>query len=403
MDADDFFLDLFGGNEQMGVVLGKAAHAHQAVERAGQFVAVHNTEFAHAQRQLAIAPGFALVNQYAARAVHGLEAIGLVVNGRGVDILLVVVPVAGFLPQMLVEHDGRAAFHITVFPVQLAPEAFQFVAQHHALGEEEGEARAFVENVEQVQLAAQLAVIALFGLFQTLHIGVQLFAAYKRRAVNALEHLVFFIAAPIRAGDGHAFEGLDAAGGGQVRPGAQVGKAFLFIEGNDAVFGKVVDQFHLIGFVFHELQGFLAGQLKAFEFGIFLDDARHFLFHVLEELGRGGLVHIKIVVKTVVDGRADGQLRLGAKRLHGLRQHVAGGMAQRPAAVGIVKGEDFQFAVLSQRLHQRNKFAVEARHQGALFYVLGQLFQHVQGADARRKFHFLTVYDQLHFPTSRKK
>ncbi len=188
-----------------------------------------------------------------------------------------------------------------------------------------------------------------------------------------------------------------------MRPGAQVGKALLLVEGDHAVLGKVVDQLHLVGLVLDKLQRLGAGKLEPLQFGVLLDDAAHFLFHVLEKLGREGLVHVEVVVKAVVDGRADGQPRLRPQRLHRLRQHMAGGVPQRPAAVGVVKCEDLKLAVLRQRLHQRDEIAVQPRHQRALFYVLGQLFQHVQRACARFDFQCLTVYDQLHLPTSRKK
>ena len=38
----------------MRVVLREAAHAEQAVQRAGELVAVHKAQLAHAQRQIAV-------------------------------------------------------------------------------------------------------------------------------------------------------------------------------------------------------------------------------------------------------------------------------------------------------------------------------------------------------------
>ena len=44
------------GAEDVRVVLGEAAHAHQPVQRAGRLVAVHDAELGHAIGQLAIGP-----------------------------------------------------------------------------------------------------------------------------------------------------------------------------------------------------------------------------------------------------------------------------------------------------------------------------------------------------------
>ena len=98
-DALDLVLDLVRGHEDVGVVLREAAHAHQTVQRAGQLVTVHQTQLAAAHGQVAVGPRLALVDQNAAGAVHGLDGEVHVVDHGGVHVLLVVIPVAGALPQ----------------------------------------------------------------------------------------------------------------------------------------------------------------------------------------------------------------------------------------------------------------------------------------------------------------
>ena len=56
-----------------------------------------------------------------------------------------------------------------------------------------------------------------------------------------------------------------------------------------------------------------------------------------EHLGRERLGAVKIVIETVLDGRADGQLHLGVQALHGLGENVAGGVT-----VGILVGLVFK-------------------------------------------------------------
>ena len=52
--ALDLVLDLIGRHEDVRIVLREAADAEQAVQGAGQFMAVHDAEFADTQRQVAV-------------------------------------------------------------------------------------------------------------------------------------------------------------------------------------------------------------------------------------------------------------------------------------------------------------------------------------------------------------
>ena len=155
----------------MGVVLGEAADAEQAVQRAGHLVAVDQAQLRHAQGQVAVGMGLALINQHAAGAVHGLNGVILAVDDGGVHVVLVVIPVAAAVPELLVEDDGRGDLHIAVALVALPPIVQQGVFQHHALGQEEREARALLGHHEQAQFLAQLAVVAALGLLNALQIA----------------------------------------------------------------------------------------------------------------------------------------------------------------------------------------------------------------------------------------
>ena len=71
--ADDLVLDLFVGAEQVGVVLGEAAHPGHAAELAGFLPAVDGAELGEADRQVAVAVVVAGVDLDVVRAVHRLE------------------------------------------------------------------------------------------------------------------------------------------------------------------------------------------------------------------------------------------------------------------------------------------------------------------------------------------
>ena len=82
----------------------------------------------------------------------------------------------------------------------------------------------FFLQVEQVHLAAQLAVVALGGFLQPQQMRVELLLVQPGGAIDAAEHGVLLIAAPIGARNPRQLEGLwvQVAGGGQVRPAAHV-------------------------------------------------------------------------------------------------------------------------------------------------------------------------------------
>ena len=150
----DLVGDLLPGHEDVRVVLGEAAHPEQAVERALELVPVHNAQLAHAHGQLTVAVGLAAVDHHAAGAVHGLDAVVLIVDLGGVHVVLVVIPVAAGLPQVAVHDQGRGDLHIARLAVDLTPVVDQGVLEGHALGQEEGEAGALVAEHEQAHFLA---------------------------------------------------------------------------------------------------------------------------------------------------------------------------------------------------------------------------------------------------------
>ena len=66
---------LLFGAEDVGVVLGEAAHAGHAVQLARLLEAIHRAELGQPQRQVAVAPRLRLVDRDVVRAVHRLEQV----------------------------------------------------------------------------------------------------------------------------------------------------------------------------------------------------------------------------------------------------------------------------------------------------------------------------------------
>ena len=92
-------------------------------------------------------------------------------------------------------------------------------------------------DVEEVELAAELAVIALLGLLEHAQVALQLVLGRPGGAVDALQHLVAMVAAPVRAGDLHQLEVLQLARARHVRPAAQVLEGAFAVE-RDVLAGR---------------------------------------------------------------------------------------------------------------------------------------------------------------------
>ena len=80
-------------------------------------------------------------------------------------------------------------------------------------------------------------MVALDGLLALFEVGVQLFLLRESDAVDALEHLAVRVAAPVGSVAGGQLDAvaLDAAGGVEVRTGAEVGELALLVEADDGI------------------------------------------------------------------------------------------------------------------------------------------------------------------------
>ena len=65
-------------------------------------------------------------------------------------------------------------------------------------------------------------MVPLLGFFQPFEVGFQFFFGLPRRAVDALQLLALFIAAPVSAGDAQQFEMPDVPGGFHMAAAAEV-------------------------------------------------------------------------------------------------------------------------------------------------------------------------------------
>ena len=354
--------------EDMRVVLGKAAHAHQPVQRAGRFVAMNIAEFRKLYRQIAVGLQAVLEDLDVARTVHRLQrkdaiVVGIIAGDRHLEHRVAIpAPMAGGFPERLVEHLRRVDLLIAEV-VEASAHIGNEVLEHlPALGMPEHDARPFLLEVEQVHLAAELAVIALFGLLKHGQIGLELGLVGPGRTVDARQHRVVGIAAPIGSGHLHQLEGVaDLAGRGHVRAAAQIEPVALMVDLQVLVFRNGIDQLDLVGLalVAEHLPCPRAIPHLLGEGPVARDDLAHLLFDRREILRRERLVAGEVVVETVLDDRADRDLGAGPKLLHRFGQHMRGVVANEFQRALVLPGDDFDLAGFPQRIGQVAQGAVE--------------------------------------------
>ena len=259
------------------------------------------------------------------------------------------IPVAGDLIKVALGHQRSLGQQIPAGLLHVLHPALEKLDNARTLRQQNRETLTdAVHRGEVFQLASELVVVTLKRFFLLGEIGVKIFLLRERDSVNSLQHLPLRVAAPVCAAALRQLDGvaLDAAGGVEVRAGAEVGEFALTVERDVCIFGQILNQLDLIRLflLFHKLDGFVARQLKELELQLFLADLAHLGFQFRQHLRREGERRVEVIVEAVVDGRADGQLHLRVQPLDGLRQDVRTGVPVRLAVLFVFKGKFVVFA-----------------------------------------------------------
>ena len=151
----------------MRVVLRKAAHPKQTMQRAAPFIAIDRAQLSPAQRQVAVGARLRLVDHDVKRAIHGLDIVLLALNvHRRVHAIPVKVQVPRRLPQVSAANVRRKDNVIPAFVMLLAPVILDQDAHPAALGMPVRQPRSsFLVKTDQVELPDQFAMIACLNLF----------------------------------------------------------------------------------------------------------------------------------------------------------------------------------------------------------------------------------------------
>ncbi len=153
-----------------------------------------------------------------------------------------------------------------------------------------------------------------------------------------------------------------------MRSAAQVDPVALPVEADLVLVRNASDDLGLVEFTqaFEELHRLISRHDAAGDFLVRPGEFGHLRFDGLEILrGKGTLVG-KVVIKAVLDDRADGHLRLREQLLHRLRQQVRRGVADDLEPIGILVGHDGETGVLGNDIGGVDQPAIHARGERRL-------------------------------------
>ncbi len=343
---------------------------------------MHQALLGQAQRQVAVAVVAGPVELDVARAVHRLQPQRPAFLLGEEHVVAVLVPVPGLLPQVDRVDDRRAHLAVAALPVELAPERCQLVPDHHPPRMPERPTRRDVAHVEQVELAAEPAVVAAAGLLQPLEVSLEVALREEGGAVDAGQHGLVGVTTPVGAGGREQLEGLDRRGGLQVRAAAQVLEAVLDVQADIAGW-KVLDQLQLVRLVLGRVavdQLLLVHSVLAHERVLRAQDAAHLLLDPGQVVGRDRGREVEVVVEAVGDGRADRDLGARPQVQDGFGHHVCGRVAQHGQRLGIAVGDDPHPLAFAHREPQIAGLPVDLHGNRGLRQAVPDRLGHVEAA-----------------------
>mmetsp|Transcript_31380 Transcript_31380/g.43544 ORF Transcript_31380/g.43544 Transcript_31380/m.43544 type:complete len:284 (+) Transcript_31380:1044-1895(+) len=279
------------------------------MQRSACLVPVQHSKVCQPQRQLAERPLPHVEHDAVAGAVHGLEAKLLLVDVETEHIFLVVVCVAGGLPQLEVVDVGRDNLVILKLPVLLAQVLHEGVVDACTVGEEKGGARGEMVEEEELLLQPYHAVVALLCLLDAVLVLLHELDVREGNAIHPHESLLLGVCAPERTRGRVYCHCLEVASVRHVRASAQIHHGTVAVEGQHRVLREAADDLHL-KLVFEEhSQGLVSAYHHPLKLLLLLDDLLHLGLNGIAITFREGLVaHEAVIVEALFNGGSNSQI-----------------------------------------------------------------------------------------------
>ncbi len=351
----------------MRVILRESARAHESVHDAAPLVAVDGAELEQTHRQIPVRAHAVAIDQQCTGAVHRLHRVvgGLLTfplgDLEGEHIVLVVIPVPARLPHISLVDVRCTDLHVAAI-VQVGREPLhEFVEHAGALRviEHQSAAGELVE-VEQVELLAEFAVVALLGLLEPREVRVEILLREPRGAVDALQHRTVGVAPPVRAGDLHELERLHPPAVRKVRAAAQVRERARRVCGDLGVIGEFTDELELVRLIGEDLLGLGTREHAAVERLLRGDDVAHLGLDGLEVLGCERAADLEVVVEAVLDRGTDAEVGAREQFENRLRHHVRGRVAEQVDGLGVTLGHDRHLCAIGHHRGQVDHPPIDA-------------------------------------------
>ena len=306
---------------------------------ARELVPVQGRALGVADRQVAVAAQLRAEQEHVPRAVHRLQRGMrlLALAGDEEHVLAELLPVAARDPDVGVVDQRRLHLGVAAARVLPPPQVLELVPDHHSLRVPERRPGRLLGEVEEVELAAEPAVVARLRLLEPLEIRVEVGLRVEGGAVDPGQLGVLLVAAPVGARERGQLDRLDRLRVLQVRAAAEVRELALRVQ-RDLALGRV-DELDLVRLALgREAPLRLLGRdLLALPGAAFLQLAQDLGLDLLEILLADRLGKLEVVVEAVLDRRADRDLDPRVEPAHGLREQVRRRVTQHVEGVGILR------------------------------------------------------------------
>ena len=239
--------------------------------------------------------------------------------------------------------------------------------------------------MEEIQFLAEATVITLFGFGQHFKISVLILRRSPGRTVDALQHFVLAVAAPVGTRHLHELKDLEFAGRRHVRSAAEIDEVALTVKRNHFTRRNRFDDFRLIVFahILEELHGGVAIHFAAFDRNVLLHEFMHTRFNRRQIFRREGTFELEVVIETVFNRRSDRHLSRREQFLHGLCHEVRRRMANDFKPFGILAGDDGHRSVSGERMGQIHELTVYFPRESRLRKPRTDRLRHVRNRHTR--------------------
>ncbi len=308
------------------------------------------TKFGHADRQVTIGLQALVEDLHVAGTIHRLDGERLLLVGdlRHKHVFAVLCPVARTLPQGAIQQHRGLHLDIVVLLDLAADVGLQRAPERMTLGMPEDLTGGFLLNVEEVHLAADLAMVALLRFLDAMEVVVELLLVAPGGAINALQLRVLRVTTPVSARNlGQLERCADLRRRHEMRAAAEVVPVAVIVDPDLLIRRQILDDLRLVLFTEPQEVGhsFVAVPNSAPRRQVLLDKLSHLGLDARQVFGREWLVAGEIIEESVLDVRADRDLRAREQGLDRLGQKMRGVMTNEVECVDAFAGDNLDLCI----------------------------------------------------------